>query len=124
MPFCLLLLLQVPEMLDRLYHVLDNLALRHHLFKVETIGCTHVVVGNLQTPQPDHASKAAWFALDAHKAAQSILVSTQDPSLGSAAFVVRFEFHGPHHNACLLLGMTDTHQDELGQVLYLVPMQC
>ena len=81
------LLLQVVEMLDRLYHVLDNLALRHQLFKVETIGCTHMVVGNLQKPQPDHASKAAWFALDAQRAAQSILVCTQDLSLGCAGTV-------------------------------------
>ena len=81
----MLLLLQVMEMLDRLYQDLDSLAIRHCLFKVETIGATHMCVGNLQSAQPDHASKAAWFALDAHKAAQSILVSTQDPSLGWAA---------------------------------------
>ena len=79
--------LQAIEMLDRLYHVLDKLALRHQLFKVETIGCTHMVVGNLQRPQPDHASKAAWFALEAHHAAQSILVRMQDPSLGYARTV-------------------------------------
>ncbi len=69
-------------MLDRLYHMLDNLALRHQLFKVETIGCTHMVVGNLQKPQCDHTAKAAWFALDAHKAAQSVLISPNDPMLG------------------------------------------
>ena len=74
--------LQVMEMLDRLYHLLDNLALRHQLFKVETIGCTHMVVGNLQNPQPDHAAKAVWFALDAHKAAQSVYISSKDPTLG------------------------------------------
>ena len=81
----MLLRLQVIEMLDRLYQELDGLAIRHCLFKVETIGATHMCVGNLQSPQPDHASKAAWFALDAHKAAQSIPVSTEDPSLGWAA---------------------------------------
>ena len=70
------------ELLDRLYHILDSLALRHQLFKVETIGCTHMVVGNLQNPQPDHAAKAAWFALDAHKAALSVLISAKDPMLG------------------------------------------
>ena len=69
-------------MLDRLYHVLDDLALQHQLFKVETIGCTHMVVGNLQNPQPDHAAKAAWFALDAHKAAQTLLISPADATLG------------------------------------------
>lgn len=42
--------MQVMEMLDRLYNVLDNLALRHQLFKVETIACTHMVVGNPAEP--------------------------------------------------------------------------
>ena len=69
-------------MLDRLYHVLDDLALRHQLFKVETIGCTHMVVGNVHIPQSDHTAKSAWFALDAHKAAQALLISSSDPSLG------------------------------------------
>ncbi|DBA87007.1 TPA: hypothetical protein ACH3X2_000386 [Trebouxia sp. C0005] len=73
---------QVMEMLDRLYNVLDNLALRHQLFKVETIGCTHMVVGNLQNPQPDHTARAVWFALDAHRAAQSVRISAKDPTLG------------------------------------------
>ena len=77
-------MLQVVELLDKLYQALDSLAIRHHLFKVETIGCTHMVVGNLQTPRPDHASKAAWFALDAHKAAQTIPIKEQDPYLGYA----------------------------------------
>ena len=76
--------LQVIELLDRLYQVLDNLAIQHQLFKVETIGCTHMVVGNLQTPHPGHASTAAWFAMDAHKAAQRILICEEDPSLGWA----------------------------------------
>ena len=70
------------ELLDRLYHVLDNLAIRHQLFKVETIGCTHMAVGNLDPCLSDHVAKAAWFSLDAHKAAQSILVCQDDPSLG------------------------------------------
>ena len=69
-------------MLDRLYNVLDNLALRHQLFKVETIGCTHMVVGNLQPSLRDHVAKACWFAMNAHKAAQTIVVCPDDPSLG------------------------------------------
>ncbi|KAL3157894.1 hypothetical protein ABBQ32_012304 [Trebouxia sp. C0010 RCD-2024] len=79
---------QVVELLDRLYQVLDNLAIRHNLFKVETIGCTHMVVGNLQAAQPEHASKAAWFALDAHKAARTILISAEDPPLGHIALKI------------------------------------
>ena len=73
---------QVMELLDRLYHILDNLALRWQLFKVETIGCTHMVVGNLQPALPDHVARACWFALDAHKATQSVPVCAADPLLG------------------------------------------
>lgn len=81
---CQKVLLQVIEILDRLYRALDSLAIKHDLFKVETIASTHMVVGNLQSPKPDHAAKAAWFALDAHRAARSIPISAQDPSLGWA----------------------------------------
>lgn len=57
-------------MLDRLYAKFDDLAKKHQLFKVETIGDAYMAVGNLSVPQADHAERVALFAMDCVEAAQ------------------------------------------------------
>lgn len=69
-------------MLDRLYRAFDALTSRHNLFKVETIGDSYMVVGNLRCSQPDHAARVAFFSIEAVQTAQSILVSESNPDLG------------------------------------------
>ena len=69
-------------MLDRLYRAFDVLTSHHNLFKVETIGDSYMVVGNLRCRQPDHAARVARFSIEAVQTAQSILVSESNPDLG------------------------------------------
>ena len=69
-------------MLDRLYRAFDGLTTQHNLFKVETIGDSYMVVGNLRHPQPDHAARVAAFAIEAVHMAGSILINEDDPSMG------------------------------------------
>ena len=76
------MLLQVLSMLDRLYRAFDVLTSKHNLFKVETIGDSYMVVGNLRHPQPDHAAQVAHFAIEAIQTASSIPISDSDLSMG------------------------------------------
>ena len=69
-------------MLDRLYRAFDALTSKHNLFKVETIGDSYMVVGNLRCSQPDHAARVAYFAIEAVQTAQSIAVSESNSDLG------------------------------------------
>ena len=73
---------QVLSMLDRLYRAFDKVTARHNLFKVETIGDSYMVVGNLRHSQPDHASQVAHFAIEAVHSAGSILINEDDPGMG------------------------------------------
>ncbi|KAL0044703.1 hypothetical protein WJX82_006155 [Trebouxia sp. C0006] len=85
---------EVMSMLDRLYRAFDVVTSRHNLFKVETIGDSYMVVGNLRCPQPDHAARVAYFAIEAVQTAGSILISESKPDMGHLS--IRAGFHsGP-----------------------------
>ena len=77
-----LVLWQVLSMLDRLYRDFDALTSKHNLFKVETIGDSYMVVGNLRCAQPDHAARVAYFAIEAVQTAGGILISESNPDMG------------------------------------------
>jgi class 3 adenylate cyclase len=49
--------------LDELFSVFDQLAQRHRLEKIKTIGDAYMVVGGLPEPRPDHAQAVAELAL-------------------------------------------------------------
>eukprot|EP00980_Cylindrotheca_fusiformis_P014260 scaffold3779_cov80-Cylindrotheca_fusiformis.AAC.1 len=79
-------------MLDRLYLAFDELARKHEVFKVETIGDAWMGVTNLEGNQKDtHVKQIAQFAVDAVDAASKVLIDRDDPSAG---FVhIRAGFH-------------------------------
>jgi len=52
------------EMLNRLFSRFDELADRHGLEKIKTIGDAYMVAGGLPEPRPDHLEAMASFALD------------------------------------------------------------
>ncbi|KAK9807738.1 hypothetical protein WJX72_007609 [[Myrmecia] bisecta] len=74
---------EVMNMLNRLYSAFDEITHKHGLFKVETIGDAYLCCGNLPEPQPDHAKRIAYFALEAVQAANSIPVKVGDPEKGT-----------------------------------------
>lgn len=86
---------QVSDMLDRLYNVLDELTSKHDVFKIDTIGDAFMCATNLSKNQDsDHVLRMAEFAVDAIKAAEETLISTEDPSMGFIE--IRAGFHcGP-----------------------------
>ena len=53
----------VVELLDELFSGFDQLAQRHGLEKIKTIGDAYMVVGGLPNPRPDHAQAVAELAL-------------------------------------------------------------
>jgi class 3 adenylate cyclase len=53
----------VVQLLDELFSVFDQLAQRHGLEKIKTIGDAYMVVGGLPDPRPDHAQAVAEMAL-------------------------------------------------------------
>ena len=54
---------RVVRMLDDLFSALDDLAERHGLEKIKTVGDAYMVVGGLPEPRPDHAEAVADMAL-------------------------------------------------------------
>ena len=54
---------QVVEVLDGLFSAFDELASRHGLEKIKTIGDAYMVAGGLPGPRPDHAAAVADMAL-------------------------------------------------------------
>jgi class 3 adenylate cyclase len=54
---------QVVQMLNELFSVFDQLAQRHGLEKIKTIGDAYMVAGGLPSPRPDHAEAVAEMAL-------------------------------------------------------------
>jgi class 3 adenylate cyclase len=54
---------QVVQVLDGLFSAFDELARRHGLEKIKTIGDAYMVAGGLPDPRPDHAEAVADMAL-------------------------------------------------------------
>jgi len=76
--------MKVSEMLDRL-------ADKHHIFKVETIGDACMGVTNLDGSEYDtHVKQVAEYAQDAVRAASEILIDEDNPSLGYVQIRVGF----------------------------------
>eukprot|EP00980_Cylindrotheca_fusiformis_P012393 scaffold3043_cov121-Cylindrotheca_fusiformis.AAC.9 len=74
---------KVCNLLDRLYLAFDDLAKKHEVFKVETIGDAWMGVTNLEGNQADsHAKRIAEFALEAVEAAGNVLIDEDDPMAG------------------------------------------
>jgi len=62
---------EVVGMLDRLFSHFDDLAERHDLEKIKTIGDAYMVAAGVPTPRPDHARALALLALDMNEAVSS-----------------------------------------------------
>ena len=65
--------IQVVELLNQLYTVMDNVTNALGLYKVETIGDAYMVVGGIPRRDPLHAIKVANFAVIINRAVQSVL---------------------------------------------------
>jgi class 3 adenylate cyclase len=63
---------ELVEMLNRLFSTFDELADRHGLEKIKTIGDAYMVAGGLPEPRPDHLQAMATFALDMANAMQEL----------------------------------------------------
>ena len=87
--------MKVSCMLDRLYQAFDELAQKHNVFKVETIGDAWMGVTNLDGSEFEtHVKQVAMFAQDAVAASSKILIDDEDPSKGYVQ--IRVGFHsGP-----------------------------
>ena len=55
---------EIVNLLNQIFSTFDQLAERHNLEKIKTIGDAYMVVGGLPTPRPDHAELVAEMALD------------------------------------------------------------
>ncbi len=71
---------RVVDVLDEVFSAFDDLALRHGLEKIKTIGDAYMVVAGLPEPRADHAEAMAEMALDM----QAALARLCEP-LGSGA---------------------------------------
>ncbi|MEG4586306.1 adenylate/guanylate cyclase domain-containing protein [Microcoleus sp. MOSTC5] len=74
---------QLVAMLNDIFSTFDNLAERHGLEKIKTIGDAYMVVGGLPIPRPDHAEAIAEMALDMQQAI------TEFSNTHSQAFSIR-----------------------------------
>ena len=63
---------ELVRMLDRIFTVFDELADRHGLEKIKTIGDAYMVAGGLPLPRQDHCEAIALMALDMRTAMREI----------------------------------------------------
>jgi class 3 adenylate cyclase len=70
---------EVVTMLNRLFTAFDELAERHGLEKIKTIGDAYMVAGGLPEPRPDHAEAVADMALAMRKAVATVAEATGHP---------------------------------------------
>ena len=76
--------------LDDLFSALDELAERHGLEKIKTIGDAYMAVGGVPEPRPDHAQAVAEMALDMREeVARHLARAARWPS-GSASTAARW----------------------------------
>ncbi|KAG7370283.1 adenylate/guanylate cyclase [Nitzschia inconspicua] len=64
---------QVIDMLNKLYGIMDFLAAKFHLFKVETIGDAYVCASGLPTSDENHAINVANFAIAVQHCCRKVL---------------------------------------------------
>ncbi|MGC9525756.1 MAG: transporter substrate-binding protein [Limnospira sp.] len=55
---------ELVDLLNDIFSCFDELAQKHHLEKIKTIGDSYMVVGGVPTPRDDHAEAIAEMALD------------------------------------------------------------
>lgn len=67
---------QLVEMLNVIFSKFDQLAERHGLEKIKTIGDAYMVVAGLPTPRTDHAEAIAQMALDIQAEIKKLSIST------------------------------------------------
>jgi PAS domain S-box-containing protein len=68
--------IELVELLNRIFSAFDDLADRHGLEKIKTIGDAYMVVGGVPLPRPDHLMAVANMALDLQQAIAQF--TTQD----------------------------------------------
>jgi class 3 adenylate cyclase len=61
---CCVAPIELVKLLNRIFSAFDQLAEKHGLEKIKTIGDAYMVVGGLPTPRADHVSSVAEMALD------------------------------------------------------------
>lgn len=71
--------IELVNLLNDIFSKFDQLAERHGLEKIKTIGDAYMVVGGLPIPQKDHAEAVAAMALDMQKAIGHFCASTGEP---------------------------------------------
>jgi class 3 adenylate cyclase len=67
------------SLLNDIFSIFDELADRHDLEKIKTIGDAYLVVGGLPLPRPDHAQAIASMALDMHLAIREFKTRDGEP---------------------------------------------
>ncbi len=70
---------ELVEMLNIIFSKFDQLAERHGLEKIKTIGDAYMVVAGLPTPRSDHADAIAQMALDIQSEIKQFSTSTGEP---------------------------------------------
>ena len=65
------------ELLNQIFSAFDELAEKHRLEKIKTIGDAYMVVGGIPEPRTDHADAIAEMALDMQVEIMKINQSTQ-----------------------------------------------
>ena len=71
--------IELVDLLNQMFSTFDQLAEKHELEKIKTIGDAYMVVGGLPIPRSDHAQAIAAMALDMQQAITSFQVDKNEP---------------------------------------------
>ncbi|KAL7535616.1 hypothetical protein ACHAXR_006607 [Thalassiosira sp. AJA248-18] len=95
---------EVFRLLEQIFWEFDDLAVRHNVFKLGTIGDCYIAVTGIPDPVADHAIVLTQFAFDARDKVREVCGRLEREGLDTAKLDMRFGIHSGSTTAGILRG--------------------
>ena len=95
---------EVFRLLEQIFWEFDDIAVRHNIFKLGTIGDCYIAVTGIPDPVDDHAIVLAQFAFDARDKVREVCARLDREGLDTAKLDMRFGIHSGATTAGILRG--------------------
>ena len=92
------------QLLEQIFWEFDDLAARHNVFKLGTIGDCYIAVTGMPEPMTDHATVLTQFAFDCRDKVRDVFTRLDCEGLHSSHLDMRFGIHSGDTTAGILRG--------------------
>ena len=95
---------EVFQLLEQIFWEFDDLAAKHNVFKLGTIGDCYIAVTGIPEPMNDHATVLTQFAFDCRDKVRDVFTRLDCEGLNSSHLDMRFGIHSGDTTAGILRG--------------------